>query len=128
MRIRGNEKGLSMIALVFWVLVIYVIIHTGLKLVPMYLDFTKMKDEMSNKASVAFVVKDEEIIKDLVNKAKELGLPLGPDNFTLQRDDEHHQMTISTMWDVDVHFLLDVYVRSFHFEPIVTEDTQRVRK
>jgi predicted class III extradiol MEMO1 family dioxygenase len=128
MRIRGNEKGLSMITLLLWFVILFVVIHTAVKIVPMYIDYSRMKDEMAVKASVAQVLKDEEITTDLVKKARELEIPLAAENFKLQRDDEHHLMTISTLWDVEVHFLFDVYVRSFHFEPIVSEDTARVRK
>jgi hypothetical protein len=128
MRIRGNQNGMSMITLLLWIIILYVVIHTGVKLLPMYMDYSRMKDEMAVKASVAQVLKDEEILADLVKKAKELELPLGLESFKLQRDDEHHLMTISTMWDVEVHFLFDVYVRSFHFDPIVSENTEKVRK
>jgi len=48
-----------------------------------------MKDAMTSKASVAQVLKDEEIRIDLVNKAKELGLPLTSENFVITRDDEN---------------------------------------
>ena len=42
---------------------------------------------MSTKASFAQVLKDEDILKDLANKAKELDLPLTADSFVLKRDD-----------------------------------------
>jgi hypothetical protein len=80
-----------------------------------------MKDEMAVKAAVAQVLKDEEIVRDLVNKAKDLDLPLGPENFHIQRDNDRRKMRISTAWDVEVHFLGGLYVRTFHFQPEVEE-------
>jgi len=118
----GTLKTLFVLA------VLFVVIHVGYKLIPMYMDYERMKDEMSIKASTAQVWKDEEILSGLVQKAKELELPLGPQNFILKRDEERHTMTISTAWDVEVHFLFNVYVRNYHFSIIADEDYTKARK
>ncbi len=128
MHIRGNESGVSMIKMLVILSIAALAVYVGYKLLPMYMDFERMKDEMQIKASLAQVLKDEEILADLVKKAKELELPLGPENFIIRRDDDHHRMMIKTMWDVEVHFPFDVYVRNYHFEPVVDENTERVRK
>jgi len=128
MHIRGNESGVSTIKLLVILSIAALVVYVGYKLLPMYIDFERMKDEMQIKASMAQVLKDEEILADLIKKAKELELPLGPENFILRRDDDHHRMMIKTMWDVEVHFPFDVYVRNYHFEPVADENTQRVRK
>jgi len=86
------------------------------------MDYERMKDTMSIKASVAQVLKDEEIMTDLVKRAQELGLPLRAENFSLKRDEEHRTISIRTAWDVDVSFLGDLYVHTFHFEPQVEEN------
>ncbi len=128
MHIRGNESGVGMIKMLVMLSIVALVVYVGYKLLPMYIDFERMKDEMQIKASMAQVLKDEEILADLEKKAKELELPLGRENFILRRDDEHHRMMIKTMWDVEVHFPFDVYVRNYHFEPVADENTQRVRK
>jgi len=128
MHIRGNESGVSTIKMLVILSIAALVVYVGYKLLPMYIDFERMKDEMQIKASMAQVLKDEEILADLIKKAKELELPLGPENFILRRDDDHHRMMIKTMWDVEVHFPFDVYVRNYHFEPVADENTQRVRK
>lgn len=118
----GTLKALFVVALLF------VVVHTGYKLVPMYMDSERMKDEMAIKASLAQVLKDEEIRADLEKKAKELELPLTPASFVLKRDESRHTMTISTQWEVEVHFLFNVYVRTFVFTPVAEEDYTRARK
>jgi hypothetical protein len=128
MHIRGNESGVSTIKMLVILAIAALVVYVGYKLLPMYMDFERMKDEMQIKASMAQVLKDEEILSDLVKKAKELELPLGPENFILRRDDDHHRMMIKTTWDVEVHFPFDVYVRTYHFEPVADENTERVRK
>jgi hypothetical protein len=122
-----NEAGASKMAIAFWLIVLFLIIHVGIKLLPMYLDYYRLEDEMTSKASVAQALKDEEIIADLVTKAKELDLPLTAENFVLKRNVDRHRMQISTQWDVEVHFLFDVYVRLFHFAPAVDEDYRKAR-
>ncbi|MFA5072521.1 MAG: hypothetical protein WC539_01260 [Nitrospirota bacterium] len=128
MDIHDNEAGMSTIKLILIIGVLFVIFHVGYKLVPMYFDAERMKDEMAVKASVAQVLKDEEIRADLVKVAKELELPLGPSSFLIKRNEEQRTMSISTAWEVEVHFLFDVYVRTFQFAPSVYEDYSKGRK
>jgi hypothetical protein len=108
-----------MITVLLWIAVLVVAVHTGIKIGMEYVDFERMKDEMEIKASVAQVLKDEEILAALVAKARELGLPLDAEDFILQRDETNRTMMISTQWDREVHFLFDVYKRTYHFAPSV---------
>jgi hypothetical protein len=125
----SKDSGMISFKVVFILLLLFVVIHIGVKVAPMYIDAEAMKDEMSGKARFAQTVKDEEIRSDLAKKAKELGLPLGPEDFKLVRDDDTHRMKISTAWDVELHFFFDVYppytVRTFHFAPVIEEDYAR---
>lgn len=113
----------------FMLLVLFVVIHIGVKLVPMYIDSEGIKDEMVTKARFAQAFTDADITAALAKRAKEIGLPLGPDDFKLLRDEDARHMKISTAWDVEVHFFFDVYppytVKTYHFEPIVQEDYSR---
>lgn len=113
---------------IFGLAVLFVLVHVGYKLVPMYMAHAGMKDEMSVKASLAQVLKDEEIRADLVKKATELDLPLGPQNFLISRNEEKRTMTISTQWEVEVHFLFDAYIKTYTFSPRAEEDYSRGRK
>lgn len=110
----------------FWLAVLAAVIHVGVKTVPMFMDAERLKDEMSVKAGVAQVLKDEEILKDLVDKAKQLDLPLGPENFILVRDNDRRRMSIKTQWDVEVRYFGGAYIRNFHFEPSVDESIMTV--
>jgi len=125
MRIRGSETGAGSITILFWLVLLAVLIHVGYKLVPMYMDYERMKDEMSIKASVAQVLKDDEIRADLEKKAIDLDLPLNAQSFIIKRDLEQRRMTISTAWDVEVHFLFGFYIRTFHFAPVADENFTR---
>jgi len=127
--ILSKDSGMISFKVMFILLLLFIAIHIGVKVTPMYIDAEAMKDEMVGQARFAQTTKDEEILQALTKKAKEIGLPLGPDAFKLLRDDTSHRMKISTAWDVELHFFFDVYppytVRTFHFAPIIQEDYAR---
>jgi hypothetical protein len=125
----SKDSGLVSFKLLFIFLVLFVVIHIGVKLVPLYIDSETMKDEMVTKARFAQTLTDLDITTSLAKRAKEIGLPLGPDDFKLLRDEDTHRMKIGTAWDVEVHFFFDIYppytVKTYHFKPIVEEDYTR---
>lgn len=125
----STERGMVSFKVLFWLLVLFIVVHIGIKLVPMYIDSERMKDEMSVKAELAQTLSDNEILTDLVKKAKELDLPLGQEDIVLTRNEDTHMMKISAKWDVTVHFFFDVYppytTRTYHFEPIIEADYSR---
>jgi hypothetical protein len=106
----------------FWLALLGIMIYVGVKIIPVYMAAERMKDAMVTKAGVAQVLKDEEILRDLVTKAKELGLPLTEENFVVQRDMDRRMMTIKTAWEVEVHFFGDLYVHTYHFTPEIQEN------
>lgn len=128
MRFLGNERGMISFKVMSILAILLLIGYVGYKLVPMRIDYYRMEDEMISQARVAQVLKDEEIMANLMKKAKELDLPLTEENFVLKRDEERHRLLVSTAWDVEVHFPFDVYVRTYHFVPRVDEDYLRGRK
>ena len=129
MRIRGNEAGVS--ALKVWIILALLgaVIHVGIKYGSMKLDYERMLDTMSVKASAAQVLKDEEIRADLVLRAKELDLPLTGENFLIIRDEDKRKMIIKTTWDVEIHYFGgmcgDMCIQEYHFEPVAEEGFSR---
>lgn len=117
----NNQSGKSRLSVYVWLFLLFFAVHVAVKLVPLFVDYTRMKDTMTVKAGRAQVLKDEEILKDLASKAKDLDLPIGVVDFHLQRNEETRKMQIKTAWDVEVHFLFGGYIRTFHFEPQVDE-------
>ncbi len=126
MRILGNESGVSGIKVMIWLAILGAGFHVGIKYLSVQLDFQRMQDAMSSKASVAQVLKDEEIRNDLVAKAKELDLPLTGENFSIVRDEDKRTMTIKTAWDVEVHYFGglcgDLCIQNYHFAPVAQEN------
>jgi hypothetical protein len=125
----SRNSGMISFKIIVVLLILFSVIHIAVKVAPLYIDSETMKDEMVTKARFAQTVKDEEILSGLAKRAKEIGLPLGPGDFKLLRDENTHRMKISTAWDVELHFFFDVYppytTRTFHFAPIIEEDYVR---
>ena len=123
------ERGAIKFKGLFCLLTFFIVVHIGIKLVPMYIDAERMKDEMAVKARFAQTLKNEEIVMDLSKKAQELDLPLGPNDFKLLRDDDNRTMKIAAKWDVTIHFFYDFYppytTKVFHFEPVIQENYSR---
>jgi len=127
MQIPLNEKGASKFKVYLFLIFLFLVVHVGFKVVPMYMDAERLKDEMSMKAGLAQFLNDEEIRSDLVRKAKDLDLPLTAESFILQRDEDRRRMKVGTQWDVEVSFLWGAYIRTFHFEPVVDENFMNVK-
>ena len=123
----SKQNGGSRVKVFIWFIVLFLVVHVAYKLIPMYMDYTRMKDEMTVKASLAQVLKDHEIVKDLVSKAGELDLPLGSEDFILERDTERRRMRIQTAWDVEIAFFWGSYLHTFSFRPEVEESFMSLR-
>ena len=117
-----GERGMGRFKAIFILALLGAALHVGFKIIPVYMDKENMVDTMSTKAGLAQVLKDEEILNDLVNKAKDLDLPLQAENFIIIRDTDRRKMTIKTAWDVDVSLFGGLYMHHFHFEPTVEEN------
>ena len=126
MRIRGNESGVSGLKVMIWLGILGAGLYVGITYLSVQLDFQRMQDAMTSKASVAQVLKDEEIRNDLLGKAMELKLPLKGENFIIVRDEDKHTMTIKTAWEVEVHYFGglcgDLCVQNYFFRPVAQED------
>lgn len=121
MGILGNASGVSKMKVLIVLAVLGLGFNEGIKYLSVQLDYQRMKDTMETKAAVAQVLKDEEILAELVAKSKELGLPMGQEHFLLTRDEEQGVMTIQTAWNVPVRYLWGICGepcdQTYHFEP-----------
>jgi hypothetical protein len=120
-----RERGATRLTVMMWLGLLGMVIYVGYKVIPVYMDYARMKDTMMTKASVAQVLKDEDILHDLVRRAQELELPLTAEHFIVKRSEDRGTMTIKTAWDVELHFFGDLYVHIVHFEPAVEENFAR---
>ena len=130
MSILSNEAGGSRFKVYVFFVILFLVVHAALKTVPVFMDYQQMEDTMTVKAGVAQVLKDEEILRDLVSKANELDLPLDAESFIINRNEERRKMAISMKygWDVEITYLWGAYNRTFHFQPAVEENFMTINR
>lgn len=129
MLILDNRAGVSKLKVLIVLAILGLGVSEGIKYLAVQLDYQKMKDTMETKASVAQVLQDDEILKDLVSRAAELDLPLERENFVVVRDQSRKVITISTAWEAEVQYLWglcgDPCTQIYSFEPSVQASYSR---
>lgn len=117
----AGQRGASNVKVFLWSLVIFAVLHVGIKWVMVQMDFWRLEDDIKSKATMGQVLKDYEIKAELENKAKDYGLPLTADNFVIVRNEQQQTMTISTAWEVEVRYFWGICgeycVQTYRFEP-----------
>ncbi|MBI5180036.1 MAG: hypothetical protein HZA05_01375 [Nitrospirae bacterium] len=98
-----NSYGNSKIIGIFFILAVVSAIYLSYTLLPHYLNYLSFKDLAGAKISAAQIMKDENILNDLYNKAKELNLPLEKEDIIVKREDG--RLHITAEWEVEVEFI-----------------------
>lgn len=121
----SDEHGGVKFNALFVIVLLAAVLHIAFKVGSLYIAADSLKDTMSEQAALAKTLTDDDIITNLVNKAKELGIPLRRGDIHVVRNDDARSMQISAQWDVTVHFFFNaippVTTRVFHFAPVVKE-------
>lgn len=99
-----DSNGNSKIIGIFFILVVVSAIYLSYTLLPHYLNYYSFRDLAVAKISAARVMKDENILNDLYNKAKELDLPLEKEDIIIKR--EEGRLHITAEWEVEVEFIV----------------------
>ena len=122
MALLAKENGMISFKAMFWLVLLFVVVHVLIKVVPMWMDYTNMKDAMQGRVNMGQITSNDEEIKRLLKKvAVEQTLPLTEESFIIEREPNSNKIVrISTNggWDVEMHFLWGAYIRTFHFDPV----------
>lgn len=112
---RGGARLNALAALV----VLAALVFTAIKVVPIYVSNYDMQDAMQQEARFGFYPMSgrmkslDDIRGDMLKKARDLGLPLRPDD--LQVSEDGNKISISADYTVQVDLI--VYQFSLHFHP-----------
>lgn len=118
-----REEGKSRFAVFLWLFLLFVVVHIGLQLIPMYMDSWRMEDEIKSKIATAQVARptDDELRFALSKYARDLGLPPAAENIVVVRNEEPRTLKIGNAWDVEIKFFWGICgescIRRYHFEP-----------
>lgn len=107
-----NKDGNISIGNLIWVILIAAAVYFGIKFAPPYITYYMIKTEVANDADNAHLYTDEQIVKYIMIRVKELGLPIEEKNIIVERRDS--DIEVSLNYKIDVNFF-HRYTRTLYF-------------
>lgn len=112
MRRIDSERGEGNLGCIVWAIVVIVIAHVAWMMVPVKIASAQLHDFIEDQARFAESRSPEQIEKSILNKARELELPLDPKKVSAQRRGDHIYMKAE--YTVPVKFI-GGYTYEWHF-------------
>jgi len=97
----SDEKGGSKVAVLLYLMVAILVIYVLIKVIPPYMDYYSMDDEVTQELNMSQINSDDVITGDLYAKAQEIGLPINKDDIVLTRQGGKAAIEISWVMEVD---------------------------
>lgn len=98
-----GHRGGSRISTLLYLLVAVLIIYVVVKVIPPYMQYYSMEDEILQQARMAKINPADTIRQDLLLKADELEIDLDPGNLELAYD-TNGRLQVSMYWETTVDF------------------------
>jgi hypothetical protein len=114
-----NRRGVSTVGCLFSLVLAGTAVYYGMNLGQLWWRYYELVDKMKTAARFAANETDEQILRQLQQDAREIGVPAEAQRFRIVRTDAPRGITISTTYaeKVDLPFLK----RSIPFKPSVTQ-------
>lgn len=112
MKRENIQSGKINISALVWLFIIASVVYLGIKLVPPYFTYYMFKGEVEGQAKTAHVYSDQDIIKHILDRAKESDIPIEEKNIILERREKEIEVSVS--YDIVVNFF-DRYFKTLHF-------------
>lgn len=112
MRRSVTEKGEGNLGCVLWAVVVIVVAHVAWMMVPVKIASAQLADFMEDQAKFAERRSPQQIEKAILNKSRELELPLDPKKVSAHRRGDHIYMKAEYTVPVE---LFGSYVYEWHF-------------
>ena len=109
MRKQRHKLGEGRLGFLIAVIVVAAAIFAGTKFVPLYVAAYDMRDTLRREVQGAALKNDKQILATVLDKAKELGLPIGPKNVDIQRSNSKFTMRIHFTKDLDMALFTYTY-------------------
>ena len=110
---RVNRGGYISRGTLFWIVFIVAVIYLGVKFIPPYFSYYVFKGEVAGAADTAHVNSDQVIVKNLLEEARDWGLPIKQEDIIVERGDS--EIRVSIVYKVDVNFF-NRYTKSLYFD------------
>lgn len=119
--VRRGERGEGRAGCVFWALVLATAVLVAVKVVPVQMSVMKLKDYMEEAAQLRANESDRGIEKFIVDRARELDLPVGPKDVEVKKGGGRVQMEVAFTvpldfyvftknWDIEIKMIRDIYI------------------
>jgi len=118
-RHRLGRRGVSAIGCVASLLVVLALLFYGINLGRVWWRYWELRDRMKTAARFGVSQSTEQINRQLVADAEDIGLPREAQKFRIQRTEVPASITISTVYSEKVD--LPLLKRTFTFRPTVTQ-------
>ena len=94
---RNSQRGEGRLRTIITLAIIFAIFYLGVKIIPVYLNNYELEDLMKTEARFGFVSrKTPEQVRDTVlKKAKDLDLPIGPENIRVEPQTNGYRITVT---------------------------------
>lgn len=112
MRRFDGQRGEGNLGCILWALVVIVVAHVAWMMVPVRIASAQLSDFMEDQARFGEHRTPQQIEKTILNKARELELPLDPKKLSVQRRGDHLYMKAEYV--VPVQFF-GGYTYEWHF-------------
>lgn len=112
---RNGEKGGSRLKTLAVIVILFVMVFSAIKIVPIYVANYELHDKMQEEATYATITRKsaDAIRSDLAKKLKDLNLPIDPASIQVSADQGNVQISVDYTVPVD----LAVYQLELHFHP-----------
>ena len=111
-----NTKGFGLIKAVIVFLIIIVVVYAGFEFASVYFAYFSIKDTMKEAAKFDSLEPNEVIVKKIMDKAKELNMPILEEDIHIEKY-PGYRIIIGITYEVSIKFLY--YTHRFKFEPAV---------
>ena len=115
----SNQRGVSRIGCLVFVLVVVAVAYFGVPLAALYIRYYRFENEMQTQARFAPSIDDDTIRRRLWRKIDELGLPDDARRLRIRRVARPREIRISTSWNETI--ALPFISRVITLEPEVRE-------
>ncbi len=107
----SRSRGEGRIGCVFWILVFAIVAMVAWKVVPVKIDSAQFYDYMEEQAKFGLQARTEGIKRQILQKAKDLDLPVKPENLKVER--AGNEIRIHCKYEVPIEFPGYTYVWKF---------------
>ena len=97
-----NKDGNITTQTLFWLFLIVIIGYVAVKFTPPYMNYYMFKGEVDGEIQTAHIYSDQEIVKHILNKARERELPIKEDDIILERKES--DIAVSIRYAIEVNF------------------------